>query len=418
MFEALVITLREGVEAALVIAIALAILQRRGLDRLRPAVLAGAAAGLVVSFGVAVLASRLTYNEELAEGIAMLIGSVLVATLVVWMWKSAPHFKHEIESGIERATGGGSAGIGMFLFAFAMVFREGVETAVFLAAADFNSQGLGLWLGATIGLGLSLVFGVLFARGSLKIPLKPFFSVTSAVLMLIAVQLLIGGLHELSEAQVLPASRTEMAIIGPVVKNELLLFTLTVAVAAGWLLFGARSTPTAAAEAPVAGPEARLVRAALARDASRRRWTGLVALAVVGCLTTAFVQGSKIPDKAPAQPLAVANGAVTLDGAPLADQHIHFYEAALPNGPLRFFAIKVGDEIKTCYDACEICGDKGYFESKGALICRNCTAPIVPTSIGRSGGCNPIPIANRQSGATVTISAADLEAGRSHLGGR
>jgi hypothetical protein len=136
----------------------------------------------------------------------------------------------------------------------------------------------------------------------------------------------------------------------------------------------------------------------IARDASRRRWTGLVALAVVGCLTTAFVQGSKIPDKAPAQPLAVANGAGHARWRP-ARRPAHPLSTRPPaERPLRFFAIKVGDEIKTCYDACEICGDKGYFESKGALICRNCTAPIVPTSIGRSGGCNPIPIANRQSG--------------------
>ena len=83
------------------------------------------------------------------------------------------------------------------------------------------------------------MFGVLFVRGALRVPLKPFFSLTSAVLLLIALQLLVGGLHELSEAEVLPASRTEMAIVGPLVKNELLLFTLTVALAAGWLLFGA-----------------------------------------------------------------------------------------------------------------------------------------------------------------------------------
>src|SRR5437870_4539529 len=142
MFEALVITLREGVEAALVLAIALALLKRRGQERLYVPVFAGAA--------VALLATRLTYNEELAEGIAMLVGAVLVTTLVAWMWKAAPRFKAEIESGIERATAGrGAAGpIGLFLFAFGMVFREGVETAIFLSAAGFNSHGLMLWLGA------------------------------------------------------------------------------------------------------------------------------------------------------------------------------------------------------------------------------------------------------------------------------
>src|SRR5437870_3053020 len=82
------------------------------------------------------------------------------------------------------------------------------------------------WSGAALGLALAVGFGVLFVRGTLRIPLKPFFSLTTAVLLLISIQLLVGGLHELSEAEVLPASRREMAIIGPLVKNELLLFTL------------------------------------------------------------------------------------------------------------------------------------------------------------------------------------------------
>ena len=184
--------------------------------------------------------ARITYDQELAEGVAMLVGAALTISLVWWMWLAAPHMKEEIESGMTRATGRGDRrnALGLFVFAFGMVFREGVETAIFLSAAGFNSEGLGLWLGAIAGLALAIGFGVLFMRGTIRVPLKPFFSLTSAVLLLIAIQLLIGGLHELSEAQVLPASRTEMAIIGPLVKNELLLFTLTVALAAGWLLFG------------------------------------------------------------------------------------------------------------------------------------------------------------------------------------
>src|SRR5207244_1313049 len=163
---------------------------------------------------------------------------------------------------------------------------------------------------------------VIFVRGSLRVPLKPFFSLTSAVLLLIALQLLVGGLHELSEAQVLPSSRAEMALVGPIIKNELLLFTLTVALPAGWLLFG-----------PLEG------------------------------------------------------GAARFDAGACRDGHLHFYEVDLPEGAVRFFAIQVGQELRTCLDACEICGDKGYFESSGSVVCRNCTSPIVLSSLGRTGGC-------------------------------
>ena len=418
MFEAFVITLREGVEAALVLAIAQSLLKRRGLGHLSGALAGGTVVALIASIGVAFLATRLSYNEELAEGIAMLVGAALVLTLTWWMWRAAPHLRREIESGMERAAGGSAPGV--FLFAFGMVLREGVETAIFLSAAGFNSQGLGLWVGALSGLALAVLFGVLFIRGTLRVPLRPFFSLTSAVLLLIALQLLVGGLHELSEAQVLPSSRAEMALIGPLVKNELLLFTLTVAMAAGWLLFGPgeRTAESGATE----GPEARLERAARDRDRVRRRWTGVVGVVVVGFLAVAFVRRSKLPDQASAQRVAFTAGELVLPAAPLADGRAHFFEATLGDSatarPVRFFAIQVGSELRTCLDACVICGEKGYFEDRGAVVCRNCTSPIALTTLGRTGGCNPIPLPSRTVGGEVRVSAADLASARARIPGR
>ncbi len=420
MFEALIITLREGVEAALVLSIALSLLKKRGLEHLRWALFAGTAAALVLSVIGAVLVSRLTFNQELAEGVVMLIGAGLTISLVWWMWISAPHMKAEIESGMTRATGRGDFGnaLGLFVFALGMVFREGVETAIFLSAAGFNSEGLGLWLGAIAGLVIATVFGVMFARGAIRIPLKPFFSLTSAVLLLIAVQLLIGAFHELSEAEVLPASRAEMAIIGPLVKNELLLFTLTVALAAGWLLFGPGRGTGAPAAAATSGPDARLERAAQQREGTVRRGLGIAGLIVVGLLSVAFVQGSKIPGKAPATPVALADSLVRIDAAALADGHMHFYETALAEGQVRFFAIQVNGKVSTCFDACEICGDIGYFEDGASAVCRNCTSPIVLSSLGRTGGCNPIPLVHREDAGSIVISASHLRAVLPHLKGR
>ena len=414
MFEALVITLREGVEGALVLAIALALLRRRGLDHLRTPLFAGTGVALVLSVLLALFVTRLTYNQELAEGIAMLIGAVLVLSLVYWMWRAAPHMKQEIERGIDQAAVHGSGALGVFLFAFGMVFREGAETAIFLSAAAFSSEGLALWLGAAIGLVLAVVFGVLFVRGSLRIPLKPFFTLTSAVLLLIAVQLLVGGLHELSEAGVLPASKREMALIGPLVKNDLLLFTLTVAMVTVWLL---RRT-VVAQPAETSGPEARLARAERTREQRRRQWTGFVALAVLGVLVTAFAQGARTPARAPATALASEGGVVKTAAAPLEDQRLHFYEVTTAAGPVRFFAVKVEDRVQVCFDACEICGDMGYFEEGVSVVCRNCTSPIARTTLGQSGGCNPIPLRHQDVGREIVIRTADLEEMVPHLKGQ
>src|SRR5262245_61129260 len=136
MFDALVITLREGVEAALVLGVATALLERRGLKHLNWALGVGAGLALAASLVVVWLASRITWNEELAEGVVLLVGAALVISLVWWMWLAAPRMKQEIESGVTRVIGEGDPGnaLGLIVFAFGMVFREGVETAIFLSA--------------------------------------------------------------------------------------------------------------------------------------------------------------------------------------------------------------------------------------------------------------------------------------------
>ncbi len=413
MFEAIIITLREGVEAALVLAIALSFLRRRERPDLVTPLFAGAAVAVVASGIAAFVLGHLTLNEELTEGITMLIGAVLVFSLVWYMWRAGPRMKTEVESGMEKAASGLGA-LGMFLFSFGMIFREGLETAVFLSAAHFNSQGVGIWIGALAGLAAATVFGVLFVRGMIRIPLKPFFTVTSAVLSLLGLQLLVGGLHELSEAEVIPSSRTEMALIGPIVKSELLLFTLTIALVAGWLLFAPQAAPAAAR---AGGAEARLARARQAEDRRRRRWTGALGLVVVVILATAFVQGSHVPGRAPAVPLTAAGGTVSIDAAAVADGHIHFYETEIGGQTARFFAIRVGNEVRTCFDGCEICGDVGYYESGHQLICRNCTSPIATATVGRAGGCNPVPLPSRVDSGRVIVNLADLADGWPRLEG-
>ena len=99
MFEALVITLREGVEAALVLAIALAVLRRRGMQSLVPALFLGTVAAHAVSAVTGVLLSRIPFNEELTEGVTMIAGAILVFGLVAWMWQTGPNMRQEIEAG-------------------------------------------------------------------------------------------------------------------------------------------------------------------------------------------------------------------------------------------------------------------------------------------------------------------------------
>jgi len=168
----------------------------------------------------------------------------------------------------------------------------------------------------------------------------------------------------------------------------------------------------------------------------------VVALVVVGFLATAFVQRSRLPDRPPAQPLAIEGGVAAFDSEVLADGRLHFYQVSLagpgstsggaPEGapasdaarPMRFFAVRLPGpsgspgEFRTCLDACEICGDKGYYQEGSTVVCRNCTSPIVLSSLGRAGGCNPIPIPHVLEGGRCVVRAADLEAALPLLKGR
>ncbi|MGH9361718.1 MAG: FTR1 family iron permease, partial [Thermoanaerobaculia bacterium] len=223
MFEALVVTLREGVEAALVVGIIVAFLRREGEERYLPAVWGGLAAAVAGSFLGAWALYRWALNEEAFEGVLYLASAIVVGGMVVWMWRHGRAVSGEVKGSLSRILArraGAPVAAGLALFTFLMVFREGIETVLFLSALSLTTRGLLAALGAALGLAAAVVFGVLFVRGSLRIDLGRFFKVTGIALAVFVLQLLVNGYHELSEAGWVPANATTMAAVGPLVRNE------------------------------------------------------------------------------------------------------------------------------------------------------------------------------------------------------
>src|SRR5579864_6015158 len=236
MLQSLIITLREGVEAALIVGITLAYLSKIQRPDLRRTVYAALVAAFVASLRVAVVLSSTQFNQDIFEGVVMLVAAFFVVTMIWFMGRAAKRLKGEIEGRVgELATSGRS--IGLFVFVFLMVLREGVETVLILAGVRFNTSELLSFMGTVIGVLLAIVFGVMFVKGSVRINLQRFFRVTTVILVFVAAQLLVSGLHELSENGVLPSSRQEMAIIGPIVRNDLFFFVTIIALAALMVLF-------------------------------------------------------------------------------------------------------------------------------------------------------------------------------------
>jgi high-affinity iron transporter len=414
MFSALLLALREGVEAALVVGIILVYLDRSGRRALAGYVWAGTALAIAGSIAVAALLQRWRVSEDGYEGVLMLAAGALVVTMIVWMNRVARTLRREIEQRVDAyaSRGGVTAGFGLGLFVFLMIIREGAELVLVLRAVEFSSEGLGVWIGAALGLVLAVAVGIFFFKGTLRIPLQKFFAVTTTILIVVAFQLGLTGLHELSEAMWLPSSRTEMAWIGPIVRNEIFFFVVILGVAALAILRQYTAIPQSSAVAPATAGNAAERRRLEWERRQQRCWAfaGAVAfLAVILLLTADFVYARAASKPAVARELVAVNGSVTIPLSELTDSNLHFYSADTGGTVVRFLVIhKRNGDYAVALDACQICGARGYRQEGDNIICRNCGAAIYAPSIGDSGGCNPIPVPSTVSGPQLLVNLSAL----------
>lgn len=415
MFQSLVITLREGVEGTLIVGIVLAYLAKTGRLSWSRIVWGGVAAAVAASLAAAYLVRRWEVGEDAYEGWLMLAGSVFVATMVYWMWKTGKHMKKEIEARLSglAVQPTRAAALGLFLFVFLMVFREGIETVLMLAAVSFRSTDLLDFIGGVTGLGLAIGLGVAFFKGSIKVDLRKFFTVTTMVLAMVSVQLLITGVHELSEARVLPSSRREMNLVGPIVNNDVFFFVVIVALCM-FLIIAHRIHTSGAVASGAGDPSAPERRKALAEWRRERFWkisASAVSLAVILLISTDFIYSRAAQAMSPAVPIAMINGVARISTSELADHKLHRYVISAGGAQVRLIAILDDtDSVRVGLDACEICGSKGYYQDGKNVICRNCAAAIYVPTIGLAGGCNPVHINFVVEGGALTFSESSLAA--------
>jgi high-affinity iron transporter len=409
MLQAFIVTLREGVEAALIVGITLAYLTKLGRTDLRKSVFAAIGAAFVGSIGVAILISRLQLNQDIVEGWVMLAAAFFVITMIIFMMRTGKKMKGEIESRLSSLASQSSR-IGVFLFVFLMIMREGVETVLVLSAVTLNSTELLGFLGTLLGVLAAVAFGVMFVKGSVHINLQKFFRVTTVILWFVAAQLIISGLHELSENGVLPSSKQEMALIGPIVRNDVFFFVTIFALAALMILFELKSRQ--AAPEPTTPAERRKALWSARRE---RLWMGSVYVSsflFIMLVTAQFIYAKSLSAPQKGTELVFVNGQATIPLNQMQDGDIHFYQATENGVEVRFWLYQKPDgKIATVLDACEICGSVGFYKGTNGVVCKNCAAPINPQSVGMPGGCNPIPLKAETTADAVILKEADVAAG-------
>ena len=250
MLQAFVITLREGLEAFLIVAISLAYLRKSGRRELIPAVRWGIALAIAISIGSAFLFARAA-NQALWEGVLALAAAISVASLTLHMWRAARRIKHDIEGHLHSSTlkTGPAAFLGVFAFTLLMITREGMETALLMGTLLFQVKSMSVIGGATLGTLSAAFIASLWSRYGHRVNLGLFFQVTAVFLAVFVVQLVIYSFHELTEANIFPYSEplhwaTEP--YGPDGRYGQLLTYLLVLLPMAWLvgagIFGGRKT--------------------------------------------------------------------------------------------------------------------------------------------------------------------------------
>jgi len=216
MLPTYLLSLREGLEAALIIGIVLGALTKIRRSDLSPAVWLGTLSAVGVSILTAVLLTGFGMSleeeaEQLFEGITMLIAAGILTWMIFWMSRQARFLKGELEAGVNKAAAS-TGKRAMFWLAFVAVVREGIELALFVTAAFFaGDQGqvtsniIQTLAGTILGLGTSVLLGWTLFATTVRLDLRRFFQVTGFLLILFAAGLVAHGVHEFNEAGWIPA---------------------------------------------------------------------------------------------------------------------------------------------------------------------------------------------------------------------
>lgn len=204
MGSALLITLREGLEAALIVAIVLAYLKRLGREQDFRTVWTGTGAAIALSLvaGAIVFATVGGLEgaaEEITEGVIAFTAAGVLTWMIFWMGRQARHIKGELQAKVDAAVAAGSA-VALASIAFVAVLREGLETALFLLSTSVGTESsMGQLVGGLIGLAVAAAIGYLVYAGSKRVNLRAFFRVTGILILFFAAGLVAKGIHEFQE---------------------------------------------------------------------------------------------------------------------------------------------------------------------------------------------------------------------------
>ena len=223
MLASFLITFREALEAALIIGIIAAYVAKIGRKDLNRYIYAGIAGALIASIGAALL-FKLIYGElkgtaeELFEGAAALTAAVVLTYMIFWMAANSKKIKGEVQEKIDISISKGQM-LGIAALSFIAVFREGVETVLFLGTLAINAP-VDTLLGFAAGVAAVVLLAFVMFKGIYRLDVGRFFKYTSILLILFSAGLVALGVHELNEAGIISPVMEHVWDVNPPVNPD------------------------------------------------------------------------------------------------------------------------------------------------------------------------------------------------------
>ena len=427
MAESFIILLREGIEVALVVGILVVYVRKLDQPALLQSAYLGIGLAVLASIIGAILFQKLALDNESLEGYFLFSAAAFVATMIIWMWRTAKGMRRQLEQRLDtitRKVSSWQVRVGILFFTFLMVLREGIETAIFLGAVTLRESSMQSFVGGLLGLLAAIAFGVLFVKGSVRIDVGRFLRVTAVVLLIFVTQLLVNATHEFYEMGILPPQPAIMGIIGPIVRNNLLFILAILSIPAFMFMI----------------PSANRHKLSVDRKPAHKRWqlaAGLITLSIVFFLGFGDVFSTRSENGIePAKQTHLDEGFVHIPLSEVDNGALHRFTLRQDTVEIRFLVMRTGlSSYTTAFDACRPCYNYGKFYVSGTnIICSQCEAayPVsklsrlyqhkelagdnpAATNTGDDPGCFPMYLRSRVEGGQILISAEDLQSKREYF---
>jgi high-affinity iron transporter len=242
MIPSILLSLREGLEAALIISIVGVSLRKAGRSDLNRSLWMGIIAAAITSLAAALLLRSVDaeldgVSEQIFEGITFLLAAAVLTWMIFWMQSESHYMKSRLEDRVNRAMKATSSGA-IFFVSFLAVLREGIELALYLTAVSLSLSGIQILLGTAIGFSIAWLIAYLIYSASLRLNLPRFFQVSGLLLILFAAGLVGRSVAEFNEAGIIPAVISPVWNLNPFLNDHSMLGTVFST------LFGYHSNPS------------------------------------------------------------------------------------------------------------------------------------------------------------------------------